>query len=905
MTMIYFHDRPESSAHIPLGGKAAALAFLAQHHLPIPAWFVVAPAAFEQSLSDDQRRSLSAGEIATVFSDLRLNPSIQAELQPALKQLCPAEGTVAVRSSALDEDGMQHSFAGQLDSFLFVKPENVPEQVVAVWKSGFGDRLLAYRQEHQLSPLPSAPAVLIQTMIDAKVAGVAFSANPVTGQRGIAVISAVYGLGTALVSGEADADTYQVNRQGEILERQIAEKAIAHRYAPDQPDALETVIIPPVQAKQPALTDDQVRAIAHLVRRVEQACGRPQDIEWAIDAAGRLFLLQARPITTLAQVSDPDGVLNLWDNSNIAESYGGITTALTFSFARRAYEEVYREFCRMMGVPAGAIAQHDHTFRCMLGLVRGRIYYNLLNWYRVLALLPGFTVNRQFMEQMMGVKEELPPDVLAQLQSASWRDRLQDSVRLLRTILGLIKNNLTLPRQIQHFQQRLDLALSLPQSELEAMRPDELAAYYRDLERQLLTRWDAPLVNDFFAMIFYGVLRKLTVNWCGDTDGTLQNDLISGEGGMISAEPAQRVRELAAIATSHPDWADLLRQGALPQILQTLPDYPDFQQRYQSYLEKFGDRCLEELKLESITLHDNPLLLLRSIGNLATASSPLSPHAVPLTPPPLRQQAETKVQQALHDKPFRRRIFNWVLHNARQRVRDRENLRFERTRLFGRVRRIFVEIGKRFHALDVIHAPQDIFDLEVEEVLGFIDGTTTCTDLKGLVAVRQAEFSHYRELPAPGDRFATHGIVHQGHTFQNPVAQETLDQDWRQGTGCCPGIVRAPVQVITDPQQAQLQQGSILVAERTDPGWIMLFPAAAGLLVERGSLLSHSAIVSREMGIPAIVSIAGITNWLQDGDWVEMNGSTGLVRRIPVQTATVMTPTDAEQAIAKVETHGQ
>jgi rifampicin phosphotransferase len=109
--------------------------------------------------------------------------------------------------------------------------------------------------------------------------------------------------------------------------------------------------------------------------------------------------------------------------------------------------------------------------------------------------------------------------------------------------------------------------------------------------------------------------------------------------------------------------------------------------------------------------------------------------------------------------------------------------------------------------------------------------------------------------------------------------------DSLQGMGCCPGIVRAPVQVITDPRQATLRQGSILVAERTDPGWIMLFPAAAGLLVERGSLLSHSAIVAREMGIPAIVSIPQVTQWLKDGDWVEMDGSTGIVRRIQVEGA--------------------
>ena len=157
------------------------------------------------------------------------------------------------------------------------------------------------------------------------------------------------------------------------------------------PEACGCVEVPPEDANRAALTDDEVRAVAALARRVGHVFGRPQDIEWAIED-GALYLLQARPITALSEGVDPDGVRCLWDNSNIVESYAGVTSALTFSFARRAYEEVYRQFCRLMRVPAGKIAAHDGTFRCMLGLIGGRVYYNLLSWYRVLALLPGLRV---------------------------------------------------------------------------------------------------------------------------------------------------------------------------------------------------------------------------------------------------------------------------------------------------------------------------------------------------------------------------------------------------------------------------------------------------------------------------------------------------------------------------------
>src|SRR5207247_2633551 len=207
-------------------------------------------------------------------------------------------------------------------------------------------------------------------------------------------------------------------------------------------------------ARRPSLADREVTAVASLVRRCGEAFGRPQDIEWAM-ADARLWLLQSRSITSLGQVADPAGVVNIWDNSNIAESYSGVTTPLTFSFARRAYEGVYREFCRMMGVPAARVAANDLSFRRMLGLVRGRVYYNLLNWYRLLALLPGFTVNRHFMEQMMGVKEGLPAQLVEELTRASWQDRMQDRFRWAVSLLALIRHHFQINRHIRRFEQRL------------------------------------------------------------------------------------------------------------------------------------------------------------------------------------------------------------------------------------------------------------------------------------------------------------------------------------------------------------------------------------------------------------------------------------------------------------------
>ncbi len=862
-------DLPENPATV-LGGKAAALARLADTGLPIPPWFVVTPAACPAT---------------TNGAPPVLPPSLAAAIQSLAHEVAPEARWFAVRSSAVDEDGADHSFAGQLDSFLFVPVEGLVAKIAAVWRSGFSERILAYRRERGLAGTPPPPAVLIQQMVNAEAAGVAFSADPVSGRRGAAIVSAVWGLGSALVSGEADADTFTIDRFDRILDRHRAEKRLAHRAAPGgDSEGVRSEPVPAERAGLPALLDEQAIAVAQLARATARHFGRPQDIEWAIEA-GRLWLLQSRPITNLAHLPDPDGELNLWDNANIAESYSGVTTPLTFSFARGIYEAVYREFARLMGVAPQRIENERDLFPRMLGLIQGRIYYNLVSWYRLLALLPGYALNRGFMEQMMGVKESLPPEIDARItpRASRW-GRWRDGFALARTLGGLTRNHFTLAGQIRAFYVRLNEALRPPQPSLEQLRPDELSAHYRDLERQLLLRWDAPLVNDFFAMIFYGVLRKLTARWCGDEDGTLQNDLLCNEGGMISAEPARRVREMATSVASDPAAVTRLCTGSLRAIQQWIETHPTFRDRYQAYLDTFGDRCLEELKLESRTLHEEPLTLLRSVGHFARRLQSGQSTDTGLEAR-LRAAAEQRVRSSVGLRPFRRVVFGWVLRHARDRVRDRENLRFERTRLFGRVRRIFLELGKRFHASGVLNDPRDIFFLTNEEALGFVEGTTATRHLAELVALRRHEFDRYRGGTAPADRFATRGAVHLGNSFQpthpptSAVGTETGDT--LKGIGCCPGIVQGRARVILDPRNAEIMAGEILVAPRTDPGWIMLFPSAAGLLVEHGSLLSHSAIVAREMGIPAIVSIGGVTTWLQTGDWVELDGSTGRVRKLP------------------------
>ena len=868
-----------------MGGKAAALCSAAAAGMNIPDWFVITPDAFEASLSPAQRYALSTDEnpehLQVMLSGVSPSLKVIEEIEKHLVSM--GDGLLAVRSSGMREDGADHSFAGQFESYLSVTRDKLPERIADVWRSGFSERVLAYRREHEIEGTLQAPAVLVQKMINSDTSGVAFSADPVTGHRSVSVVSAVRGLGTSLVGGDSDADTYRVRADGTIIGRDIASKTLEHRLCPDIVEGFKTREVEEPAASQPALSDEYVVKIAELARRAEQHFGRPQDIEWATHG-DEVFVLQSRPVTSLGLTPDPDGTRNIWDNSNIVESYSGITTPLTFSFALHAYEGVYREFCRLMGVTEKTIAANAIVFSRMLGLIQGRVYYNLLNWYRFIALLPGYSFNRHFMEQMMGVKESLPKEISFTADSASRWERLVDLSRLCRTLMGLVGNQVRLPRMIDRFNDRLDQAFADPDPPLEHRRLDQLVVDYRALESSLLTRWDAPLVNDFFAMIFFGVLGRLADRWCSDEQNgndSLRNDLVSGQGGMISAEPARRILKMGAVAATNPALTEVLRRGSVAEAVQALNRHEELSALYGDYLDIFGDRCLDELKLESDTLFDHPEPLVRSVGHaaarMARGEALGTSHQTTI-----KREAEQVVRRALARRPVRRAVFAWVLSNARARVRDRENLRFERTRLFGRVRRIFVEIGRRLFAEGTLDNPRDVFYLEVSEIVAYVEGAAPCDDLRGLAGVRRRCFDRYAEMETPAERFETLGAPYIANNYAptaSPTSEpsETGEADTLVGLGCYPGVVRGPARVIRDPRGAELEQGEILVAERTDPGWIMLFPSAAGILVERGSLLSHSAIVAREMGIPAVVSIPGLITRVENGQLIEMDGARGTV----------------------------
>ena len=873
-----------------LGGKGKRLHELTRAGYAVPRWFAVSTRVFDairprvgfgtgaDSLAPEQLEDLAERLQEQVWS-APIDDGVLREITRAYAGRFSSDEYVAVRSSATTEDDHSHSFAGQLESFLFVRGEDrLIRAIRGCWASVYSPRSLAYHQMHGLDPSEASVAVIVQSMVDARVSGVMFTQDPVTGDPDTLVIAANFGLGVSIVDGSAQGDTYRVQKGSGTVSADVTTKDRMVSLDRSEGQGTAEMAVPAGQREAQALSPKQLSALIDLGLRIERQQGSPQDIEWAVDGDA-VFILQARPIS-----STPPGAAGetvIWDNSNIVESYPGVTTPLTFSFAKQAYSAVYRQVAELAGVSQTAIAANADAFDNMIGLIDGRVYYNLNNWLRGLSLIPGINYNKGFMEQMMGVGEEVERSGGESAQRL--RKYLVDYPRLGFVGLRMLYLGLTVQRRIDAFEAGVDqVSGEYERRGFRHMSLVELADAYTDLQQRLSTNWKAPLINDHLTMWFYGVLRKLVTRYGLGETGTVLHDLLRGQGEMSSTAPAKAIMRMAAAVRSDPDLLALFKDRSDAELGATV-----FEQNVvglsadaQDYLDRYGNRCVQELKLEEPSLRDDPAPLFASIRRYLERED-LDLEAIEAREGQLSERATSR---ALDKLKWRSRIptpsyflFKWVARRARRHIRDRENMRFARARVFGVGRSLFNEMGAKLHAEGLIDDPRDVFYLDVHEAISAAQGRGDHVNLRDLAAPRKAEFQRYRQMEPPPDRIKTVGGVRSSYTEPGAPGGNADDPGTLRGLGCCAGTAAGRVRVIASPREDRLHKGEILVARETDPGWVSLFPLASGLLIERGSALSHSAVVARELGIPTIVGIPRLTKRVTSGQWVEMDGARGEV----------------------------
>ncbi len=822
------------------GAKAGGLVTIAAAGLRTEAWFVVRSAAIRDLLD----RGASSEAARAVADACRMIG------------LCDG-GSLAVRSSARDEDGSTASFAGQYRTVLDVVGTDAVLAAIVRCATGLRDQD-RYRLALGLPALTEPIAVIVQKMVMAQSSGVAFSRGP-DGDPGV-VIAATRGLGDRLVAGLVDGDEYRVSIDGAVSVTRI------------DPTPADLVSKAPVSGR--CMSNEQAREVAEAARRLERHCGCPQDVEWAFDADGELVVLQTRPITTL-QTDPCDENLRVWDNANIVESYPGLTTPLTFSVAREAYASVYRQACLALGVRPNIVAAKEPVFEQMIGLIDGRVYYNLNSWHRVLALLPGFRHNQAFMERMMGARR---PDGPTDTAVASRpRPPFRESVWM---GLTLARRWMTLERECRRFLVAVEaLRSDFRAGPVGACGADALLDQYEELRMRALGSWRAPIMNDLALMVAHGALRRAAERWLGDDANAVVNDLLR-TGNVASLDPARSVAEIAAKIRAHPAMCDAFLgcvEASLAEDVRHLPALDPIRQWLESYLERWGARCPGELQLDRTTYAEDATPLLRAVRDAVEREPGWLDDGVRSADRGLRIDRRLSSSNPVVSA-LRRWAFGVLLSRTRWHLARREAMRFARGEVFAIVRRIFNALGEDLAARRVLAAGADVHYLDVREVRALVHGTGFVGDPRALVSARRAAYEAYRAAPSAPGRFETRGpVVLGGRRSMHSTVAATGCGAVLRGTGAAPGMARGPAILVEEPNQAPSIDGRIVVARSTDPGWIPLLMSAAGLLVERGSVLSHSAIVARELGIPTIVGIPGLMESIAPGQVVSMNGSSGEV----------------------------
>jgi pyruvate,water dikinase len=582
----------------------------------------------------------------------------------------------------------------------------------------------------------------------------------------------------------------------------------------------------------------------------------------------------------------------LWDNANIVESFPELTLPLTFSVAVELYAAVYRGACRTLGVPRVSIELEARTFEQMLGLLQGRVYYNLDSWYRVLSLLPGFRLTAGFLEAMMGTRRpgSGPDERTAVSLAAPARARELATMtarlgyRLLRFDADATAFRARISGLLEEHRRPATLGM--------APSPGTLLDEFDRLRDRGLRDWQAPIINDLFLMLAHGALRRVADPWIGAEAPGLVNTLLA-DGRVASARPGAELLAIAAEVRSRPAWSSLvagLPPDELWARLEADPELADLASRVRGYLDAWGDRAPRELQLERPSYRDDP-------GALLGALRPLVADPTAGTGADIRRSASAarrRVRRRLlaHPAgPVRLAVFSLLLRATRRHVRWREEMRMARGQLFGIGRRIFRDLGAVLHDRGVLDDPADVHYLTLGELRSLVAGTSVVGDPREIVRLRRTRYATYAALPRLPSRLETHGPVTDPLQFvavsraRSGDAPAVPDSAEWHGTGAAVGRVRAACLPVLDPARAEPEPGRIIVARSTDPGWVPILVGAAGLAVEQGGLLSHSAIVARELGIPTVVGLPGLLDRVRDGDVLELDGWTGVVRLVPAVAA--------------------
>ncbi len=798
-----------------IGGKAFNLRKMS--FLTCPKWFVLTTDFFNEWLKDDKEKinSYLKNNKLEEISNIVLNKPFSLDTINEIKNKL-SDNLYAVRSSAVNEDSINHSYAGIMESYLNIAKENVFDAIKRCYLSAYSKQAIEYNKYNNINFSDIQMAVIIQEMVDADYAGVINTINPITNNPDEIIISVVKGLGESLVSGQADSTDYFINDSNIKIRGE---------------DFLSKNII-----------DKLLLITKEIIKRTDTF----QDIEFAIKDK-EVYFLQTRAIATYANINNKEKRIVL-DNSNIIESYCGVTTPLTFSFAKEVYHKVYTQTLEAGRVNKKIINSLDSSLRELLYFYDNKVYYNLNSWYHLNSIFKGKKSSSN-MENMMGVQSKLTNTKKVKMNIA----------QILKFGIIFLKRLKRMPKDSKLFINKFnEIVMPYVGCSFNTKNNQELIELYQSLEKNILNDFSTPIINDCGAMVYYAMLTRFVkkINIL-DKDGYISY-LVGRQGDVLSATSAPLFLNILN---------DIKNNAEIKIDFNTL-NSKELYEKYQynsklstsidEYIKIFGPRVMDELKLETITLIEDPIFLYDMLKNYLINDIDFIGH-------------EPNNDFNVHVSLLKRPLFKHLVKKTKYFIKNRESLRLKRTYIYSVVRNIFISIGNNFKNLNLINESKDIFYLTKHEIFSYIK-ENEIIDFKSLIQNRKKEYD-VNKTKETYNRL----VIYGAQVLPIYTEQETSNSNILKGIPSGAGVVSGRAKLVTNPNEALLKKDDIMLALRTDPGWIPLFPLCKGIVVEKGSILSHSAVVAREMGIPAVVGVSGATTIIKNNMQIKVDGIKGEV----------------------------
>ncbi len=850
-----------------VGGKAINLAQMTKDGFRVPPAFAITVDAYDSFITDtglrerigaelskidfDDEGSLSAGteRIRSMISSEDMPASLVGEIDTLLSEY--GDSYYAVRSSAVAEDLPDASFAGQQDTFLFIRAADVCRMAILCWASYWNERAVKYRHDTGIDHLSTGMAVVVQRMVSSDTSGVMFTVNPVDGSDDV-VIESAWGLGESIASGVITPDRFVLGRDGTVKERSIRHKVKGY-FLKDGSNQL--IDIEPSRMDSPSSDDGLLKDVLDLGLRLEEHFKAPQDVEWAVED-GVLYVLQSRNITTITDPEEHDDIL--WTRGYGDEYWADATTPMFFDvMGKMLTKYVNHEGAKMLGYK-------DLTSGPLIKLHKSRAYFNTWVLERVFSYYPRFVRSKELLNYFPLKDQERISKCPTHMGKAAWS---QVRVMFLDPDGSMLRTDRAYKKWAKGF---MDVCKQFDDTDLTKITDQELFDLYKGVEKASIKHYQ--LIR--YGMVSHSIATNLMIKnwlikWIDDKDGAYYAGLISGLENNKTVETNIGYSEMAKTVRADPELKRRIDSMSSEEFVDWLETQDNrLKEQFDEFIETYGHRSNTREMYYPRWRENRPYvvdvvrLLSQSESDLKELEQKRREERLVL-----EKEVKRKIRRSGVTGVFRCALYGVVLKLAQKYLTFRENQRFYLDHILFRERLAILEMGRRLAERGVIPTKEDVFFLFEEEALDlFISGSTE--PVKDIEA-RKAEFFKYTHILPP--KFVKNGV-----DFDDTIAIDSSNLVY--GTASSPGVVTGRIHVIESIEGlSEIEDGDILVTSNTDPGWTAAFSRLGGLITETGGILSHGAVISREYRIPAVTAVMGATKLFKTGQTVTVDGNDGII----------------------------